>query len=126
MTEPEFDAWADAHCTVLGINFPDDRATVGSWFDPFTRSGYTIAELRACTEAMTVSVHPVRLSEQLAWINDFIRRIRNRIRNGCRRDPLPQQDFDRNWFRSEVEKLFPSQRWTDASGKKRKRSKATA
>lgn len=126
MTEAEFIEWADDHCTVLGLNFADDRSTVGAWFGPFSRSNYAEAELKACTEAMTALVSPIRLCDQLAWINDFIRRSRHRIAIGRRRQPVPEVGYDPTWFRSEVEKLFPSQRWTNADGKKQKRTKAHA
>lgn len=120
MNADEFYDWADMHCTLLGINFPDDRATVGAWLNPFADFGYTIAELKAATGALVALNSHVRLSEQLAWINDFIRRLRRRSGPPKRREPDAEHKFDQANYRKEIERLFPGHRWTTPAVKKRK------
>lgn len=84
MTPDELREWAERHCTLFGINFPDDRATVAEWTVEFSDRNYTADELNDATSAMAKLTEPIQLRCQLAWINSHVWGLRER-KNGTDR-----------------------------------------
>lgn len=119
-TTEELEVWCERHQRLFGINFAEDKRTVEEWTAEFVRIGYSAEELNASTTAMAALGEPVLLKYQLAWINDFIRRLRRRSGPPKRREPDEEHKFDQANYRKEIERLFPGHCWTTPAANKRK------
>jgi hypothetical protein len=86
MHRDEYDEWADRHGSTFGLVGEADIAMFHAWFDVFSASGYTAAELTAATAA--VAQQPPRFrSEHLGAIHAAIRDRRARAEAVRLHDP---------------------------------------